>query len=145
MLKHTPMRPTTNAPKPPSKWQNIFKLPLFLALNVALFLFIGVSTARETYQGWTVDRQISTLQSQADALEGQKSQLLALTSQLTTPDQTDLDARERLGWKQDGETEVVLEGYQPVVSQRPGVLASPPPPPESNPQRWFDYFFHPST
>jgi hypothetical protein len=113
---------------------------------VAILLLVGVSTLRETYRGWTVDREIQALQAQADALEGHKTKLLQLSDSLANPDQVDLDARKRLGMKKDGEQVVVLSGYDASTtwSDDTGELAALPPPPPvlSNPQRWWQYFFH---
>ncbi len=127
-------------------WRGILRWPAFLIANIALFLLIGVSTARESYQGWTVDHQIQALQNQADQLEGRKSKLMELTSTLASNDQVELDARKRLGWKKPGEQVYVLEGYHPssTVASDPSVLGVPnEPEPESLPRQWLDYFFHP--
>jgi hypothetical protein len=127
----------------PSTIRNLLRLPAFLIANVALFLLIGISTARETYRGWTVDKEIHALQANAETLEGRKLQLFELTNSLNSPEQVELDAR-RLGWKKEGEQVAVLTGYHPT-SVALNVQTSLPPEPEavSNPKLWFNYFFHP--
>ncbi len=119
--------------------------PAFLLANAAIFLLVGVSTLRETYNGWTVERQISALQEQAQSLEGRKMKLVQLTQSLASPEHVELEARERLGWKKDGERVFVMNGYQPTTTTTP---ASEPdvflPTTEvfpSNPQLWWNYLF----
>lgn len=85
---------------------------------MALFLLIGVSTLRETMRGWTVDSEIRALEAQAESLEGRKLKLMELTQSLTSPEQVEREARQRLGWKKDGENVVVLSGFD-ASSSRP--------------------------
>lgn len=96
---------------PSRGWKRLFRLPVFLLANAALLLLVGVSTLRESVRGWTVDREIQALDAQAQALEGRKLKLMELTQSLSSPEQTELDARQRLGWKKDGERVVVLSGF----------------------------------
>lgn len=124
----------------------MLRWPVFLAANLAVLLLVGVSTLRETYRGWTVDREIQALASQADSLEGRKLKLVELADSLNSPDRVELDARARLGWKKEGERVVVLTGYEATstwngdVSDVSGVPGEPPP--RSNPARWWNYFFN---
>ncbi len=122
----------------------LVRWPAFLVANVALFLLIGVSTIRETYRGYTVDREISTLQAQADQLEGQKIKLLALTQTATSTDSTELQARTRLGWKKPGEQVYVLTGYRPESSVVADNYTAPTEQPLSNPELWLKYFLRPT-
>lgn len=135
------MRQATTESTP--HWQRLIRLPAFLIASIALFALIGVSTARETYRGWTVDREIHALEAQAADLEGRKMKLAELTNQLASSERVELDARARLGWKREGEKVYVLSGYQPpakadAVSATDVPTAITP----SNPQRWVSYFLH---
>jgi cell division protein FtsL len=136
-------RPTSNSGT--FSWKALFRLPVFLFANVAIFLLIGVSTLRETYRGWTVEREISALEAQAEALEGRKLKLQSLTEELSSPDRVEFDARRRLGWKKEGERVVVLTGYEAATStstENPELLASVPDAlPPSNLALWWKYFF----
>jgi len=111
--------------------------------NLALFLLIGVSTVRETYRGYTVDREIRALEAQAESLEGRKLKLAEMTQAIASPENVELEARSRLGWKKDGEKVFVLSGYQPAKSEVEGVADSVQARPLSNPERWMQYFFGP--
>ncbi|MEK7116097.1 MAG: septum formation initiator family protein [Patescibacteria group bacterium] len=92
-------------------WKRLFRLPVFLIANVTLLLLVGVSTLRETVRGWTVDNEIRALEAQAESLEGRKLKLMELTQSLTSPEHVEIEARQRLGWKKDGENVVVLSGF----------------------------------
>jgi cell division protein FtsB len=137
------MRPSSSPSHSP--WTRILRWPVFLVANVALFLLVGVSTMRETYRGWTVEREIHALEAQAQELEGRKLKLVELASDLTSPERVELDARRDLGWKKEGEQVVVLAGYDASSTWKgtPSMLAAVPDEPVlSNPERWFQYFFH---
>ena len=124
---------------------SILRWPAFLVANLALFVLVGVSTARETYRGWTVDHEIQTLQSQAESLEARKLKLAELANSISSPQQVELEVRTRLGWKKPGEQVIVLTGYEPNAGlEQPETVALPPePPPVSIPRAWFNYFFQP--
>jgi cell division protein FtsB len=132
----------TDASKP--FWHKLVRWPVFLMANLAFFLLVGVSTVRETYRSYTIEREIKALEAQAQALEGRKLQLVEMTQAIASPENAELEARSRLGWMKDGEKVFVLSGYQPATSSESG--ASPvdvPAPPLSNPERWMQYFFGP--
>lgn len=126
-------------------WPAFLRWPVFLVANAAILLFVGISTLRETYTGWTVDREIQSLQSQADQLEGRKLKLAELADSLSSPERVELDARRRLGWKKAGEQVVVLSGYQASGTWSNTAVDDVSVPPEpaalNNPQRWWVYFF----
>jgi cell division protein FtsB len=121
-------------------WQKLIRWPAFLVANLALFLLIGVSTVRETYRGYTVEREIKALEAQAEQMEGRKLKLAEMTQAIVTPDKVELEARSRLGWKKEGEKVYVLAGYQPVAAEDV-VVAAVPPRLLSNPELWMQYFF----
>jgi cell division protein FtsB len=129
-------------------WREIVRLPVFLLANVALLLVIGVSTVRETYRGWSVDHEISALEAQASSLEGQKTQLETLAQDLVSPDRVEYEARARLGLKKPGERVIVLEGLSTTTTWTGDGEADPMAPQaaqdlaQSNPSRWWSYFFH---
>ncbi len=127
-------------------WRKILQWPAFLAVNLAIFLLIGISTVRETYRGWTVEREIHALNAQAQTLEDHKLKLVQLTKSLSDPEQVDLQARARLGMKKAGERVVVLTGWQTTTTDSAENLSLAKVPnellPEPNPQLWLSYFFH---
>lgn len=120
------------------------KWPLFLLANLALVFVVGVSTVRETYRGWAVDQEIRTLEQKAQALEGRRSELTVLASQMQSPSYVEREARAKLGLQKPGENVVVLDGVTATVtsSWQVDVATIPSKPDErlSNPQRWWRYF-----
>lgn len=130
-----------------SRFKSLVKWPAFLIANAVLFLFVGVSTAREAYRGWSVDHEIAALQAQAKELEGQKMELMVLTDALAQPERAAWEARSRLGWKKAGETVAVIPGGLGGAVSSTAVAVAPRAEVEilSNPQRWWRYFFHPLT
>jgi cell division protein FtsL len=138
-----------HASEPTSRsWRSIVRLPIFLLANVALLLIVGVSTVRETYRGWTVDREIRALDAQASMLEGRKTQLETLAQDLVSPDRVEYEARSRLGRKLPGERVIVLQGISSTTTwsgdadgtdQGTGTERTDT---KSNPARWWAYFFH---
>jgi len=126
-------------------WLGIFRWPAFLVANLAILFLVGVSTLRESYRGWTVDREIRALEAQAESLEGKKFKLVELTDSLMTPEEVEIEARRRLGWQKEGEKVVVLSGWE-ASSTWSGESSSlltfaEPAGPKTNPGRWINYFF----
>lgn len=134
-----------NASNESFSWKSLFRWPVFLLANVAIFLLVGVSTLRESYRGWTVEREISALESQADALEGRKLKLATLTESLSSPERVEQEARTRLGWKKDGERVFVLTGYHATSSaaaiDTKDLYAQTTETFPSNPELWWKYLF----
>lgn len=125
-------------------WKKLVKLPAFLAVNVALLLIIGISAARETYRGWSVENEIKALDAQAVQLEGRKLQLAKVIDALSSPEHVDLEARARLGWKKEGERVFVIPGYEAASSSLKVntimPMEIPAEPIVSNPERWLKHF-----
>lgn len=130
-----------------SVWQALFRSTAFFVVNIAVLLLVGVSTLRESYRGWSVDREIHALEAQADTLEGRKMELQQLAESLQSPERAEVEARRRLGWQKPGERVVITgETVAPTADDAiPSVaLASDRVQTPTNPERWFDYFFHSS-
>ncbi len=125
-------------------WQKALRWPVFLIFNLALLLFVGISTVRETYRGYSLEKEIASLESKADSLEAKKMKLVQLTESLATPEKVEYEARARLGWKKPGETVYVMQGFE-AAGQNPAadIISEPKPLEESNPRLWFKYFFEP--
>ena len=119
-------------------------------MNLVLMFVVGISTIRETYRGWSVEKEIQTLEAHAAALEGRKLQLQTLTQELVSPERVELDARSRLGLKKPNERVIILEGVSPPSSSTwqgdsmssSEIVSTPPEKHLSNPEHWLRYFFH---
>jgi len=124
------------------------KWPLFLVANIAILFVVGISTVRETYRGWSVDREISALEQKAASLEGRRSELIAFADKLQSPQFVEREARAKLGLQKPGEHVIILEGVTATSSEW-SIEITPTPPvavdTRSNPRRWWDYFTKPAT
>jgi cell division protein FtsB len=117
-------------------------LKQFLQSKVATIMLCGMLglvmfiAAKLFIQKHEVDSEISKLQSQADKLDQGNKELSDLIQYLNTPEYTERQAREKLNLKKDGEHVVVLpsdEDNQDGATQTNNS--------DSNPKKWFDYFF----
>ncbi|HEU0051066.1 MAG TPA: septum formation initiator family protein, partial [Patescibacteria group bacterium] len=117
--------------------------PLLFAGSGALLLIVSISAGRETYQQWQVDQEISGLRAQVETLQGKKVQLLQTIQQLNSTDVLDKEARLRLDLKKPGEQVIVLRGLNPGASDdfASDSHVSADGQKESNPVKWFHYFF----
>jgi cell division protein FtsB len=124
------------------------KWPLFLIANIAILLVVGMSTLRETYRGWNVDREIQALEQKAASLEGRRSELASFADKLQSPQYIEREARAKLGLQKPGEHVIILEGVSATSSEW-SIEITPPPPvamdTRTNPRRWWDYFTKPAT
>ncbi len=118
------------------------KWPLFLMANLAVLLVVGIATVRETYRGWTVDSEISSLEQKAQALEGRKMQLSTLADKMQDTSFIEKQARAKLGLQKPGERVVVLEGISATQTSFSIDVVTAPTASDtmSNPQRWWRYF-----
>jgi cell division protein FtsB len=139
--------PTADS-SPQSQFASKAKWPLFLVANIAILFVVGVSTIRETYRGWSVDREIVALEQKAESLEGRRSELIAFADKLQSPQFVEREARAKLGLQKPGEHVIILEGVTATSSEW-SIEITPPPPVavdmRSNPKRWWDYFTKPAT
>lgn len=117
---------------------------IVIAANAALLLVVGISTVRESYQGWKVDKEIRDLQTQVQHLEGKRNQLSTLIDTLHTSPNLDLEARMRLGMQKPGEQVVILQGFRASADAQTEAEARAQSEkmvrPRSNPEKWFAYF-----
>ncbi len=124
------------------------KWPLFLMANLAILLVVGMSTIRETYRGWSVDKEIQALEQKAAELEGRRSELAVFADKLQSPQYIEREARAKLGLQKPGEHVIILEGVSATTSEWTIEIVPPPPvavDTRSNPKRWWDYFTKPAT
>ncbi len=100
-----------------------------------LLLVVLFVTARLLSEKYQVDKQISELQARADRIRGENQQLSDLVKYLNTPQYQEKEAREKLNLKKDGEYVVGLPKDQPDDQTQTAEAQ------QSNPRKWFDYFF----
>ena len=130
-----------------TSWKDLFKLPAFLFANIAILAVIGISTARETYRGWNVDKEIHALEAEAVQLEGRRMKLESLAENLLSEEHVELEARSRLGRQKPGERVVVLYGMNSTHTWSGDDVFGTEARVEvkeldlrTNPEKWIDYF-----
>ena len=129
-------------------WRKMARWPIFLLANLAVVLVLGISTARETFRGWTADREVAALEAEAQSLEGRKMQLESLAAELVSSERIEYEARARLGQKKPDERVIILEGFSATPTWNDpvrSVSVAPELAPQvakSNLQLWWEYFFH---
>jgi hypothetical protein len=126
---------------------NLTRWPLIIVGSFLLLALLGTATIRESYRGWQVDQEISSLDRQADELEGRNKRLTEVAQALQSSERLEVEARKRLGDQQPGEHVVVLNGFNASGTwtsdmQLDIVMERAIEPAISNPERWYRYFFH---
>jgi len=121
------------------------KWPLFLIANLAILLVIGISTARESYRAWTIDKEIASLQNQIKGLQNQKTELRKLTKKIKDNQYLEKQARAKLNLQKPSEHVIVLEGVNMASSSWVVNIDKQSPKNNnnialSNPKKWWLYF-----
>lgn len=104
-------------------------------LLTGVLIVIMVVSARLIIQKRSVDAEISRLQRDADQVEKNSQELSGLIKYLETPEYTELQAREKLNLKKEGEQVVVLPKDAVPDATAPEDIEP------TNPIKWFNYFF----
>ncbi len=110
------------------------------ALMPVLVIMLTLA-ARTMIQKRQIDRQISSLETQAEKIKRDNEQLSGLIQYFNTPDYQEKQAREKLNLKKEGEYVVVLPNDQEVAAATQTIT----PPTQSNAKLWLNYFFHHET
>lgn len=106
---------------------------VLLALCLSAVAFVTV----ELYmQKRDVDSEVAKLTAQSTKLSTDNKQLSELIKYMDTPEYKEREAREKLNLKRPGEEVVVLPD-----SDSSGMVAGASQDSESNPSKWFSYFF----
>lgn len=83
-----------------------------------------------------VDTEVARLQEQADKLAYDNKQLDELIKYMDTPEYKEREAREKLNLKKPGEEVYIL-----AADSNAGQVAGAQEEAQSNPKKWFNYFF----
>lgn len=104
---------------------------------IPVMVIMLVLAARTMIQKRQIDRQIASLEAQAEKIKRDNDQLSGLIQYFNTPDYQEKQAREKLNLKKEGEFVVVLPNDQEVAA----VTQTIEPPVQSNAKLWLNYFF----
>lgn len=115
------------------------KLRVFLWVNLALFLLLGLGFGREYLRNLEIEREIARMQEENARLEEQRLQSMQLIEELSSTYYLESEARKKRGMGEDGETLIVVQGADQVddsIAKDVQIGDDVP-----NPLRWFYYFF----
>jgi cell division protein FtsB len=119
--------------------QDALRSRIVTAILVMVFAAVSFVTVELYMQKKQVDSEIKRLQTQSEQLNQDNRQLSELIKYLDTPEYKEKEAREKLNLKKPGEEVVVL----PEDSSLEGSVAGADVADQSNPRKWFAYFFEP--
>lgn len=118
---------------------------LFL-VSLAVLLFFSVNLAREIFNRRDLEKDITGIKEEIDALSGRNQELSGLIEYYKSADFVEEVARTKLNLKKEGEKIIIVPEEQdraageqsefaPVMQQRLTLDSRP------NPVRWWQYFF----
>ncbi|MBX4188362.1 MAG: septum formation initiator family protein [Candidatus Doudnabacteria bacterium] len=117
-------------------FQALLKSRYIAVVLVLVFASVAFLTVELYWQKREVDSEISRLQQKAGELNKNNEQLSELIKYLDTPEYKEKEAREKLNLKREGEQVVVLPEPEAGNSVAGSSMES-----QSNPVKWFSYFF----
>lgn len=148
-------------PNPPSTFfSRLIRWRWLFVLNVLLVGFLGMTLGREYLRTREIQKEISELQAQADALATRNIQLGELQTAVQTQSFIEREARLKLGMKKPGEGVVVIQegeigekgqigqkGENEITEDPLGLVldAENSTPQVANSTKWWYYFFDKSS
>lgn len=119
----------------------LIKIIIFLGCVAVVFIFLAIS--RETYRKRQVQSEISKLQEEAKRIQGDNMRLSDKIAYLEGRDYQEKEIRDKLNLQDPKENVVIIDpgmapkkiDSAPVVSGQELLIK------QSNPQKWWDYFF----
>jgi cell division protein FtsB len=107
-------------------------------IGLVLIIGAGFSLARELKRRAAIQREIHTLEEEANRLTERRQELRTLSEYIGTPEYREREAREKLGLAREGE-HVVIFPSEEQSAFLPSNLADGDSVP--NPLKWWWYFF----
>lgn len=133
-------------------WRRFIEFRLLFVVNAVVILALGFSFGREWVRNREIQAEIARLQGDAQALQARNLEIADLNTAFRTESFIEREARLKLGMKKPGESVVVIrDASQPSVeaglaqegeaSDPRQLLASGEENVETNPSKWWTYFF----
>ncbi len=103
-----------------------------------LALFLLFAYGRAYYQNYQIQKEIDRLQAESERLEAKKLKTLDMLQYVQSPDFVENKARTELNLVKPGEHMIIIQGGTTSAARQNSepMLES-----ESNPVRWWHYFF----
>jgi len=128
--------------KKQSLTKRIFSFKLFFVISIAAIVFLGVSLGKEFYRGYQIQREIESLKKDIESFRKSNYELSKLIEYYKTDEYKEVQARERLNLKKDGEKIIVIKPIledqeKEEVKKDVGAEKENAP----NYKKWWNYFF----
>ena len=125
-------------PKKKFKW---LASGAFIVIGLAAIIFLGVAAGKETYRKYQIQKEIDSLQREAEKFGEKNQELGRLIEYFQTDAYKELEARKKLGLQKEGERVVIIkpspENYLSEISN----FESAENKDGSNLKKWWGYFF----
>jgi len=106
-------------PKKKFKW---LASGLFITVGLAVVVFIGVALGKETYRKYQIQKEIDSLQQEAEKVSEKNQELRQLIEYYQTDAYKELEARKKLGLQKKGEKVVIIKSSPEIILIKPAIL-----------------------
>ncbi len=125
-------------PKKKFKW---LASGAFIIIGLAIVVFLGIAAGKETYRKYQIQKEIDSLQREAEKVNEKNQELERLIEYFQTDAYKKLTIRKNFGFKEEGEKVVIIkqnrENYLQGISDFESVENKN----DSNFRKWWGYFF----
>lgn len=123
-----------------------FFMKIFLVLAFIVLIFISISIAKETYKKNQVQKEIKSLQEEAQKISRDNTQIKEKIAYLESSEYKTKEAKDKLGLKNLEEDVIIVKPNieKETATEYPEDKTStvvPEPKKESNYIKWWNYFF----
>ncbi len=125
-------------PKKKFKW---LASGLFITVGLAVVVFIGVALGKETYRKYQIQKEIDSLQQEAEKVSEKNQELRQLIEYYQTDAYKELEARKKLGLQKKGEKVVIIKSSPENYLNKTSNLECAESKNASNLEKWWRYFF----
>jgi len=132
----------------PSFFRRLIKSRLLIVAEIGLLILISIALGKEVIRKYQINNQINDLKSEIEELEQGNIELSGLIDYFNSETYKEGQARLKLGLQKPGESVVSVPnsegqvmGAQVVAGERGSIRQTQENNNQSNPQRWWNYFF----
>jgi cell division protein FtsB len=110
--------------------------------SAVLLVFFAVSLSKELIRRYEINKEVSKLKAEVEALEIRNKELADLIQLYNSPSYQEQQARAKLNLRKPGESVIAIpEEELKMANERAIEEQKKQERPRSNPEKWKDYFF----